>query len=78
MWHSCGRYLLADHFDGKVPQVRKMFNRFRTMVKECGPVTIYPQKTRITCQVRVRFASDVARKRWLDVGLWLTRLVEHP
>lgn len=78
MWHSCGRYRLTDHFDGKDPQVREMFDRFRTMVKQWGPATIYPQKTRITCQVRVRFASVVPKKRWLDVGLWLTRRVEHP
>jgi hypothetical protein len=77
IWHSCGRYRLADHFEGADPVVREMFNRFRAILKECGPMTIYPQKTRITCQVRVRFANAVPRKRWLDVGLWLTRRVEH-
>ena len=28
--------------------------------------------------VRVRFAGAVPKKRWLDVGLWLTRRVEDP
>lgn len=41
-------------------------------------MTVIPQKTRIAIQARVRFAGGVARKKSFDVGLWLTRQVEHP
>ncbi len=78
LWHSCGRYRLADHFKGKDPLVRKLFNRFIALVRRCGPVTVYPQKTRIVCQVRVRFAGAVTRRGSLEAGLWLQRRAKHP
>jgi hypothetical protein len=78
LWHSCGRYKLADHFRGKDPIVRKLFDRFMALVRRAGPVTMYPQKTRIVCMVRVRFGGAITRKHALDVGLWLKRRAEHP
>src|SRR5437016_6321642 len=78
LWHSCGRYRLADHFRGKSPQLRETFDRFVELARKCGRVTVYAQKTRIVIQARVRFASAVVRKDWLDAGLWLKRRVEHP
>ncbi len=78
MWHSCGRYKLADHFRDKDPNVRALFDHFRELVEACGPVTVYAQKTRIVCQVRVRFAGAMPKKHWLDAGLWLKRRATHP
>jgi hypothetical protein len=78
LWHSCGRYSLDDHFAGKDPLTRKLFDRFVSILERQGPVTVYAQKTRITCQVRVRFAGAVIRRRWIDCALWLTRRAEHP
>ncbi len=78
MWHSCTRYRLADHFAGKDPGVKRVFDRLRRLVEACGPVTVYAQKTRIVFQGRVRFGGCVVRRRWLDGGLWLTRRAEHP
>lgn len=77
LWHSCGRYDLADHFVGRDPIVRKLFDRFMRVVRAQGRVTMYPQKTRIICMVRVRFAGATTRKRGLDVHLWLKRRAEH-
>lgn len=78
LWHSCGRYRIADHFRGKDPVVQRMFRKFVRLVRSCGPATVYAQKTRIVCMTRVRFAGAVARKRTLRCGLWLTRKVDHP
>lgn len=78
LWHSCGRYRIADHFTGADPMVRRLFDRFTELVRRNGPVTIYAQKTRIVCQVRVRFGGAMVRKRWLNIGLWLTHQAEHP
>jgi hypothetical protein len=58
--------------------VRKLFDRFCELVQKYGPVTIYPQKTRIVCMVRVRFGGVVVMRDWLRVGLWLRRRAEHP
>jgi hypothetical protein len=78
LWHSCGRHRLADHFIGRDPVVRRIFARFRLIVRACGPVTVYAQKTRIVFQVRVRFAGAVVRKRSLEAGVWLKRRAAHP
>lgn len=78
LWHSCGRYRLADHFAGKPALRRATFNRFARVARDCGPVTVYAQKTRIVIQARVRFAGAVVRRTHLDAGVWLKRRVEHP
>ena len=78
LWHSCGRYLVADHFRGKDDEVRLLFDRLKALARRHGAVTVYAQKTRIVFQGRVRFASAVPRKHWLDIGVWLTRRVDHP
>ena len=57
--------------------MKQVFDRFRKLARECGPVTVYAQKTRIVFQVRVRFGGAVTRKRWLEIGLWLTERAQH-
>jgi hypothetical protein len=78
MWHSCSRHSLDEHFQGKDPMLRKIFDRYLALVKKCGPVTVYAQKTRITFQVRVRFAGAVVQKNWIQGAVWLKRKVVHP
>jgi len=78
LWHSCGRFRLADHFAGKDPALRTLWDRFVALLRRNGPVTVYAQKTRIVCMVRVRFAGAQVRSRWLDAGLWLKRRASHP
>jgi hypothetical protein len=58
LWHSCVRVQLADHFRGKAPVVRQVFGAWKALVRACGPVTCYAQKTRIVFQARVRFARS--------------------
>lgn len=48
------------------------------MVQACGPVTIIPQKTRVTFQVRMRFVSLYPRKSSLVGGFVFARRHEHP
>jgi uncharacterized protein DUF5655 len=78
MWHSCARYRIEDHFAGKDPAVRELFDRLRAFVESCGSVKVYAQKTKIVFQVRARFAGAVVRKNWLDCGFWLKRRGSHP
>lgn len=78
LWHSCGRYRLADHFAGKPASLRATFRRWVAVARSCGPVTGYAQKTRIVIQARVRFAGAIVGRRWLDAALWLKRRVTHP
>lgn len=78
VWHSCSRYTLDPHFEGRAPIVRELFDRFLEMIQACGRVTVIPQKTRIAIQARVQFAGAMPRKQYLLVALWLTRRAEHP
>jgi hypothetical protein len=66
LWHSCVRVPLASHFREKDPIVRELFDRFRELVRTCGPVTVYAQKTRIVFMTRARFAGALPRRRgWM-------------
>ena len=78
LWHSCGRYSLADHFKGKAKSLRKTFDQFVRIARNCGSVTVYAQKSRIVLQSRVRFASAIVHPDWLEANLWLKRRVKHP
>jgi hypothetical protein len=78
IWHSCGRYAMAAHFRGKPPELRETSEAFVRLARDCGPVTVSAQKTRLVIQARVRFAGAVVRKGRLNVSLWLRRRVEHP
>jgi hypothetical protein len=78
LWHSCGRYRLADHFRGKPKSVREAFDAFVRLARKCGPVTVYAQKTRIVIQSRVRFAGGMSRRDHFRAALWLKRRASHP
>ena len=78
MWHSCGKYTVQALFARSEPHVRELFRKFAKMVRECGPVTMIPQKTRVVFMVRVRFAGVYPRKSFLLVGLGLPRRIPSP
>lgn len=48
------------------------------MVETCGPVKMLPYRDKVGFMVRVRFAGAVPRNRWLEIGFWLPRRIEHP
>ena len=76
MWHSCGRVALADHFKGKPPNIKRAFDAWRKLVRECGPFTVIPQKSRIVFMTRVRFGGAVVRKGHVIGTFWITRPAE--
>ena len=77
-WHSCRRVDVEAAFKGKPPVIRALFDRFREMVESCGPVTLVPYHNRVGFMVRVRFAGAIPKTRWLEVGFWLPRRIDHP
>ena len=76
--HSCGRYLLDDHFAGKPPAIRALFDEVVKAVESVGLVRILPEKTRIAFQVRMSLAQVTPRRDWLDGHVVLARRYEHP
>lgn len=78
LWHSCVRVRLAAHFRGRDAIVKRLFDALRRLVRACGRVTVYAQKTRIVFMHRVRFAGAIVQTSTLDAGLWLKRRARHP
>jgi len=76
--HACGRYELDDHFRGKPPEIRALFDQAAAAICALGPVRILPEKTRIAFHVRMSFAQLTPRRRWLDGHVVLARRLEHP
>lgn len=76
--HACGRHRLEDHFEGRPPEVRALFDAFLAALEEIGPVTVLPQKTRIAFQVRMSFAQVTPRRSGLDGHFVLARRVDDP
>ena len=77
--HSCAAPgELDDHFASSAPEVRATFAAILAAVRELGPVTVIPEKSRIALQVRMSFAALVPRRRWLNGHLVLARPVDSP
>ena len=77
-WHSCGHYEIDNHFTGKDPAIRELFDHLLKSIEQFGPVTAYALKTRIVFQAERQFAAALPRKRWLEGYLWLRRRAAHP
>ena len=77
--HACGALrTLDDHFRGKAPAIRALFDEVVRLLDAIGPVRVLPEKTRIAFQVRMSFAQLTPRHRWLDGHVVLDRRLESP
>jgi hypothetical protein len=76
LWHSCGRHSYEALFGKSEPHVRRIFERLAALARKCGPVRIYPQKTRVVFQVRIRFGGGTPRKSAFVAGFLLPRDVQ--
>lgn len=77
-WHSCGSFDIENLFARCDPDVRSLYERFREIVQECGPVKVIPQKSRIAFQVRMRFAALMPHKTFLRGHLVLAERQDSP
>jgi Domain of unknown function (DUF5655) len=79
MPHSCQVVELDRFFDGATPGLRELFELYVAAARENGPVTVNATKSRISLQVRMRFAGiQRPRKRYLLANFVHTRPVESP
>jgi endogenous inhibitor of DNA gyrase (YacG/DUF329 family) len=79
MPHSCQVVPLDRFFAAAAPDLRELFDRFVTAVRENGDVTVNVTKSRIALQARMRFAGiDVPRKHYLLANFVPTRPIESP
>jgi hypothetical protein len=79
LWHSCGPWTVEGFLEGKGPRARELFDAFVALVREVGPFTFAPAKTRVGFMVRVRFAGVMRLSdRGMTCGFWLKRRVDSP
>jgi hypothetical protein len=58
--------------------VRELFDALTAMIKQCGPVKILPEKTRIAFQVRMSFIAVSVRRNYLVGHFVFARRLDHP
>ena len=73
LWHSCGRFTLEDLFNDAQPGVLRIARKYVQMLRSLGDVQVIPQKTRLVCVARVRFAGLYPRKSGFRVAFALRR-----
>jgi hypothetical protein len=78
LWHSCGRFTLDALFANAQPEVVRLAQKYVDMLQALGDVQVIPQKTRLVCVARVRFAGLYPRKRGFRAAFALRRWVKSP
>jgi Domain of unknown function (DUF5655) len=76
--HSCSNVSLESHFVGKTEQARELFDALTAIIKQCGPVKILTEKTRIAFQVRMSFIAVSVRRNYLVGHFVFARRLDHP
>jgi hypothetical protein len=73
--HSCAVVELDEHF-AAAPGLRAVFEAYLAAACECGPVTVNATRSRVSFQVRMRFAGiEKPRRTHLVATFVLTRRV---
>ena len=78
LWHSCGRFALEDLFKAARPGVLDLARKYVAILESLGDVQVIPQKTRLVCVARVRFAGLYPRKTGFQAAFALRRWLKHP
>jgi hypothetical protein len=78
LWHSCGNFTLEALFARSDPNVLKLARRFVRLLRSLGDVQVLPQKTRLVCVARVRFAGLTPRKDHFVAAFALRRQIRSP
>ena len=78
MWHSCGQFTLETLFAKSRPGVIDLARNYVGMLQSLGDVQVIPQKTRLVCVARVRFAGLYPRKNGFLAGFALHRWLHSP
>jgi uncharacterized protein DUF5655 len=78
LWHSCGTFTLEDLFADARPGVLELAERYVELLRSLGDVQVIPQKTRLTCVARVRFAGLYPRRTGFRASFALHRWLDSP
>ena len=77
--HSCmARIGVEEHLAGRPAGVTEAYRRFEAMVREIGPITVEPLKSRIAFKARTTFAGATFTRTTLRAGFVLARRLDDP
>ena len=75
--HACGRWTVAERFEGRPRELRALFDEFVKLLRSNGPVRLHPTKTRIGFIARMTFAAATVQRDRLQCHLILSRRIER-
>src|SRR5262245_13699976 len=78
LWHSCGKFSRAALFARSSSGALDLARRYVRMLRSLGDVQVIPQKTRLVCVARVRFAGLSPRKNGFVASFALHRWLRGP
>ena len=67
-WHSCRAVSIADHFRGKDPQLRMLFESLRRALSRTGPLRVDAVQSSINLVSGHHFGGVAVRRDHLRVG----------
>ena len=67
-WHSCEARELDEHFRGRDPELRGIFDELVRRLRKLGPVKVDPVKTSINLAARHHFGAVTVRGTFLRLG----------
>ncbi|HEX9303452.1 MAG TPA: DUF5655 domain-containing protein, partial [Thermoanaerobaculia bacterium] len=74
-WHSCQIKKLDEHFRGRDPELRGIFDELVERLRGLGPVKVDPVKTSINLVALHHFGAVTVRGNFLRVGFLSTRRI---
>jgi hypothetical protein len=78
LWHSCGLFTLEALFSKSQPAALELAEEYVAMLHSLGDVQVIPQKTRVVCVARVRFAGLYPRRDGFLASFALRRWLSTP
>jgi hypothetical protein len=78
LWHSCVVVSLEEHLARVPPLIRVTYRSFEEMVRDIGPITIAPVKTRIAFIGRMRLGGCRLQQRAVAAAFILRRRIDSP
>jgi len=77
-WHSCAVKGLDEHFRGRDPHLREVFDALVSRLRRLGPVKIDPVKTSINLTARHHIGAVTVRGTYLRVGFYGAKRIMDP
>ena len=77
-WHSCTVKGLDEHFRGRDPHLRGVFDELVSKLRKLGPVKVDPVKTSINLTAGRHFGAVSVRGTYLRLGFFAPRRIVDP